>query len=154
VSDVLDPEEVLADLRRLDPALRRERYYGERSLFYNPGGQAPLGTIFCSIKDRDGPNDKASSLSRAGVYRFAFEMTEETFEQHFGPPPRRPPKGRLLDLPEHDLTALRVLTPHPVYAWMRWAQVLSPSAETFAAVRPLLGESLGLVRQKWQRRRR
>lgn len=153
MSDALEPEEVLDGLLRLDPALRRERYYGERSVFYNPGGRAPLGNIFCSIKDRDGPNDKASALSRPGVYRFAFEMTEETFERHFGPPPRRPAKGELLHLRDHDVTRLRVLAPHPVYAWMRWVQVLSPDAETFATVRPLLDESLALVREKWQRRR-
>ena len=151
MSEVLEPEAILGDLLRLDPALRRERYYGERSLFYNPGGRAPLGNIFCSIKDRDGPNDKASRLSRPGVFRFAFEMSEDTFERHFGPPPRRPPKGALLELPEHDLTALRVLTPHPVYAWMRWVQILSPAVGDLAAARPLLDESLDIVREKWRR---
>jgi hypothetical protein len=116
VSQVLEPEEILSDLLRLDPALRRERYYGERALFYNPGRSAPLGTILCSIKDRDGPNDKAS------------------------------------ELPGHDVTQLGVLTPHPVYAWMRWVQILAPSTDSFEALRPLLTESLGLVREKWKRR--
>jgi hypothetical protein len=152
VIEPLEPELILADLLRLDPALRRERYYGERSLFYNPDGSAPLGSIFCSIKDRDGPNDAASKLSRPGVYRFAFEMTEATFAQHFGPPPRRPAKGGRLDLHGHDVAQLGVLTPHPVYAWMRWVQILSPTHDRFEALRPLLAESLELVREKWTRR--
>ncbi len=59
----IEPEELLSDLLRLDPALRREAYYRERSIFYNPGGVAPLGAILASIKDRDGPNEKAAKLS-------------------------------------------------------------------------------------------
>jgi hypothetical protein len=47
---------------------------------------------------------------------------------------------------------LDVLAPHPVYAWMRWVQILSPTADRFEALRPLLAESLGLVREKWRRR--
>jgi hypothetical protein len=152
VSGALEPEEILEDLLRLDPALQRERYYGERALFYNPDRRAPLGSIFCAIKDGDGPNDQASRLSRPSVYRFAFEMSRPTFEHHFGPPPRRPAKGELLELVGHDVTRLDVVAPHPVYAWMRWVQVLSPTAERFEALRPLLGESLDLVRARWKRR--
>ena len=151
MSGVLEPEEILGDLLRLDRGLRRERYYGERALFYNPDGRAPLGTIFCAIKDRDGPNDKASGLSRPGVYRFAFEMSPETFHAHFGPPPRRPAKGERLELLDHRVTQLDVLAPHPVYAWMRWVQMLSPTARQFDALRPLLGGSLAVARAKWER---
>lgn len=152
MSRVLEPEEILTDLLRLDPGLHRERYYGERALFYNPDRSAPLGTIFCAIKDRDGPNDKSSELSRPGVFRFAFEMSGATFERHFGPPPRRPPKGALLELSGYDVTRLDVLAPHPVYAWMRWVQILVPSADRFESLRPLLAESIDLVREKWKRR--
>ena len=152
MSRVLEPEEILADLLRLDTGLRRERYYGERALFYNPDRSAPLGTIFCAIKDRDGPNDKASRLSRPGVFRFAFEMCDATFERHFGAPPRRAAKGERLALPGHDVTQLDVLAPHPVYAWMRWVQILAPAADRFETLRPLLAESLDLVRKKWKRR--
>jgi hypothetical protein len=42
--------------------------------------------------------------------------------------------------------------PHPVYAWMAWVQVLSPTTECFESLRPLLAESLDAVREKWQRR--
>jgi hypothetical protein len=101
----LKPEELLGDLLGLDPGLRREAYYGERSIFYNPGGVAPLGSIFASVKDRDGPNDKAARLSRQGV-----------------------------DLTGYDLTRLGELTPHPVDAWMRWVQILSRSRSHYESL--------------------
>jgi hypothetical protein len=149
----LEPEEVLIDLLGFDPGLRREAYYGERSIFYNPGGVAPLGTIFASVKDRDGPNDKAARLSREGVYRLAFCLSLERFAERFGPPPRRPPKGSSVDLGGYDLTRLGELMPHPVYAWMRWVQILSPSQPRYEALKPLLAESLAVVKTKWAKKR-
>ncbi len=89
----IEPEEILRDLLRLDPGLRRERYWGEQSLFYNPGGVAPLGVIFASIKDHDGENDRSSRLSRDGVYRFAFCLAPKTYSGLFGEVPARPPKA-------------------------------------------------------------
>jgi Family of unknown function (DUF6194) len=148
----LEPEEVLSDLLGLDPGLRREAYYGERSIFYNPGGVAPLGAIFASVKDRDGPNDKAAKLSRQGVYRLAFRLTPHRFAERFGQTPRRPPKGGFVDLGGYDLTRLGELMPHPVYAWMRWAQILSPSRPHYESLKPLLAESLEAVKAKWSRR--
>jgi Family of unknown function (DUF6194) len=148
----LDPEELLSELLGLDPGLRRQAYYGERSIFYNPGGVAPLGTIFASVKDRDGPNDKAAKLSREGVYRLAFCLTPDRFAERFGQPPHRPPKGGLVDLAGDDLTRLGELMPHPVYAWMRWVQILSPSRPQYEPLKPLLAESLEAVKAKWTKR--
>jgi Family of unknown function (DUF6194) len=148
----IEPEELLSDLLGLDPGLRRQAYYGERSIFYNPGGVAPLGTIFASIKDHDGPNDQAAKLSRQGVYRLAFCLTPERFAERFGQPPRRPPKGSSVDLAGYDLTRLDELMPHPVYAWMRWVQILSPSRPQYQALKPLLAESLEVVKAKWTQR--
>ena len=151
--NAIEPEEILSDLLGLDAHLRRQAYYGERALFYNPGGAAPLGTIFASIKDRDGPNDAAAALSRKDVYRFAFCLPAERFGERFGEPPRRPPKGGSVDLSQHDLTGLGRLTPHPVYAWMRWVQILSPTPAQYVSLRPLLEESLELVRARWARKK-
>jgi hypothetical protein len=151
---MIDPEAILRALLALDPALRRERYYGERAIFYNPGAVAPLGVIFASIKDHDGPNDRAAALSRAGVYRFAFATTRDAFARLFGEVPARPQKGAAVALPGYDLTRLDQLTPHPVYAWMSWVQILSPTAARFASLEPLLAESLELTRERWLRRRR
>jgi Family of unknown function (DUF6194) len=149
---VIDPEQILRELLTLDPALRRERYYGERAIFYNPDRAAPLAVIFASIKDRDGPNDRAAALSRPGVYRLAFGLTRPTFARLFGSVPARPARGEVVALPSYDLTRLDELTPHPVYAWMSWVQILSPTAPRFALLQPLLAESLQLARERWSRR--
>jgi hypothetical protein len=150
---VIDPEEILRELLTLDPALGRERYYGEQAIFYNPDAAAPLGVIFASIKDRDGPNDRAAALSRPGVYRLAFGLNRPTFARRFGAVPARPAKGAVVALPGYDLTRLDELTPHPVYAWMSWVQILSPTAARFASLEPLLADSLELTRERWARRR-
>lgn len=149
----LEPEEILRDLLGLDADLRRERYWGEDSLFYNPGRAAPLGVIFASIKDHDGANDRSAHLSRDGVYRFAFCLGKDTYAQMFGDVPARPPKGGVVALPDYDPSRLNELMPHPVYAWMRWVQILSPSRAQFGSLRPQLGESLELVKAKWRRRK-
>jgi hypothetical protein len=148
----IDPDEILATLLELDGGLRLERYYGERALFYNPGRAAALGVIFASVKDHDGPNDRRAKLSRAGVYRFAFGLRRETFARLFGEVPSRPPKGEAVALAGYDLTRLDELTPHPVYAWMSWVQILAPTPARFASLRPLLDESLDLARERWRRR--
>jgi Family of unknown function (DUF6194) len=153
LSTTLEPEEILADLLRLDPDLRRERYWGESSLFYNPGRAAPLGVIFASLKDHDGANDSSSRLSRDGVYRFAFCLPPETYTDLFGDVPPRPPKGGVVSLADYDPTRTNTLMPHPVYAWMRWVQILSPTAAELDALRPHLDASLALVRERWKRRR-
>jgi Family of unknown function (DUF6194) len=92
---VIDPEQILRELLALDPALRRERYHGERAIFYNPGGAAPLGVIFATIKDRDGPNHREAQLSRAGVYRFGFGLTRDSFARLFGEAPARPRRAAI-----------------------------------------------------------
>ena len=42
--------------------------------------------------------------------------------------------------------------PHPVYAWMSWVCVLSPSADAFELVKPLLAEAHALAALKFARR--
>jgi Family of unknown function (DUF6194) len=152
VPEAMRPAEILAELRELDPELRLERYYSEQALFYNPGRQAPLGVIFAAIKDHDGPNDHASRLSRAGVFRFAFQLAPDEFSTRFGQVPARPPRGGVVSI-DTDPAALNRLSLHPVYAWMRWVQILVPTVQRFAELRPSLEDSLTLVRRKWKRRR-
>jgi hypothetical protein len=148
----LAPGDILARLQRLDPELRRKRYYGEEALFYNPGDSAPLGVIFASIKDHDGPNDRRAELSRPGVYRLAFGLTSERFASRFGAIPERPKKGDAVSLPSWDLKRLDELMPHPVYAWMGWVQILSPGRASFESLQPLVAEGLEAARRKWERR--
>ena len=148
----LDPEAILGDLLRLDAGLGLEPYWGERSIFYNPGRAAPLGVIYASIKDHDGPNDASAELARPCVYRFAFGMAPDAYADRFGAPPRRPARGGVGALAEYDPARLCALVAHLVYAWMRWVQILSPTSADFQALRPPLEESLALVRSKWTRR--
>jgi hypothetical protein len=150
----VSPGEALARLLAFDGELRLEAYYGERSVFYNPGGVAPLGVIFASVKERDGPNDAAARLSRPGVWRLAFGMSAEAFAGRFGGMPARPAKGRAVALAGWDVTRLDELAPHPVYAWMAWVQILSPSSASFERLRPLLAQSLDLARARWDHRGR
>ncbi len=150
----LSPDEVLDRLLAFDGELRLEAYYGERSVFYNPRGKAPLGVIFASVKERDGPNDNAARLSRPGVWRLAFALSAETIGARFGGMPARPPKGRAVALPGWDVTQLEELTPHPVYAWMGWVQILSPSRASFERLQPLLTQALDLARARWHHRGR
>ncbi len=147
----LQPEEILTELLHLDRDLNEEAYYSERALFLNPRRSAPLGVIFASIKEHDGPSDKSSRLSRPDVFRLSYQLTRHDYEERFGPAPPRPLKGDLVSL-EQDLSVLDELTPHPVYAWMRWVQVLSPTARTFDSLRPSLVESLVSVRRRWDAR--
>ena len=149
---MIQPDEIIRELLGLEPALTVERYWGERSIFYNPGRQAPLGAIWASIKDHDGENDRSAALSRDGVYRFAFQLSRPEYERRFGAVPRRPPKGGVVEIPDYDPTRLNALMPHPVYAWMTWVQVLAPTRARFESLQPLLAQSLDVVRKKWERR--
>ncbi len=114
--------------------------WGETSLFYNPGRKLPNGVYFCTLKENNGENDKASELDREGVFRLSIGITKETFEKHFGSRPKRPPKGGIIDT-HHDFTLLNELMPHPIYGWMSWVQVLNPSQTTFESLLPLITEA-------------
>ena len=151
-SRALAPDEILGELLRLDPGLRLEPYWGERAIFYNPGGAAPLGVILAAIKDHDGPNDRSAQLSRPGVYRFAFGLGPETFVRLFGAIPARPAKGGVIARAGYDPTRIDELMPHPVYGWMSWVQILAPTPPRHRSLRPLLAESLELARAKWRTR--
>ncbi|WP_165795182.1 DUF6194 family protein [Deinococcus koreensis] len=87
----------------------------------------------------DDAHDRASNLSRPGVYRLNIELTPEEYRDRFGPHPRSGPDG-LVDT-GHDFTALDTLMPHPVYAPMSWACVLSPGAATLGHLLPLIGNA-------------
>ena len=93
-----------------------------------------------------------NAVARAGIYRFAFCLSSNTYARRFGNPPARPPKGGVVQLPDDDPTRRNELMPHPISAWMRWGQILAPTAGQFESLRPLLTESLELVRARWQRR--
>ena len=114
--------------------------WGETSLFYNPGQLLPNGVYFCTIKEQDGENDKASKLNRDHVYRLSIGITKQSYEAHFGNRPKRPTKGGIVDT-HHDFSALNQLMPHPIYAWMSWVQIVNPSEAMFEHIYPLIVEA-------------
>jgi hypothetical protein len=144
----MTPDDVLAALEARFAGLAPKATWGETSLFYNPDGVLPNGVYFCTVKEHDGANDRASQLDRPGVFRLALGLPPGRFEQMFGPRPARPPKGGVV-LTADDFTATDVLMPHPVYAWMGWVQVLSPSAATFAEMQQLLADAYALAVEKY-----
>ena len=54
--------------------------YRERSFFYNPDDSLPKGIYFATIKESDGPNDKASSLDRDGIYRLSIGVGKKQYQ--------------------------------------------------------------------------
>ena len=125
--------------------------WGEKSFFYNPEGLLKRGIYFCTIKEKDGDNDKASGLGRAGVFRLNFGISKITFSNLFGALPGRPSKGGAID-GLYDFTALDVLTPHPVYGWMVWVSILNPSLASWPSIELLMAESYTLALQKYSKR--
>lgn len=133
----LTPAEILNDLVTRYEGTIAVDAWGETSLFYNPGHVLPRGVYFATIKEKDGANDSASKLDRDGVFRLNAGTSKPLFMERFGPPPRRPGKGGIVDGP-WDFAQLNELTPHPVYGWMSWVAVLNPTPETLGEIRPLI----------------
>lgn len=114
--------------------------WGETSLFYNPGQRLPNGVYFCTIKEKNGDNDTSSDLDRDLVFRLSIGIGKDSYEQRFGLKPKRPSKGGIVNT-GHDFTQFDTLMPHPIYGWMSWVQVLSPSEQTFTSILPLIAEA-------------
>lgn len=134
VADVI--ERIVSDFEGVVP----KSSWGETSMFYNPGKLLPNGVYFCTLKEQNGENDKASDLNREGTFRLSIGVSKATYEGLFGNKPKRPAKGGIIDT-GHDFTALNELMPHPIYGWMSWVQVLNPSKSTFESIIPLIAEA-------------
>ena len=143
---------IVASVLSRYPGVVEVSSWGERSVFYNPGRVLPRGVYFLTVKEHDGPNDRASRLDRDGVYRLNIGVGTAAYVRLFGPKPARPSKGGVVAT-GHDFTERDVLLPHPVYAWMGWVCVLSPSAETFERVKPLIDEAHRLAATTFDQRR-
>ncbi len=146
-------DDVAARIAANFPEVEPTQSWGETSFFYNPGGALPRGVYFCTLKDHDGENDRASGLDRSGVYRLNFGPPVSAFEKLFGPRPARPKKGGVVNGP-WDFTALDVLTPHPVYGWMGWIAVLNPTEATLAETLPLLSQAYEKAQKTFAKRRK
>lgn len=147
----LDESAIAGHLRDRFAGIVPVSAWGEIAFFYNPGRALPRGVYFATLKARDGDNDRASRLDRAGVFRLNIGVGPATYRSLFGPPPARPAAGGVVAT-GHDFAALDTLMPHPVYAWMAWVAVLNPGPATFAALQPLLDEAYALAKAKFRSR--
>ncbi|MDP2193846.1 MAG: DUF6194 family protein, partial [Alphaproteobacteria bacterium] len=93
--------------------LKMTHAWGETSLFYNPDNLLKRGVYFCTLKNKDGENDKASFLNRADVFRMNFGVSKKTFLSMFETLPKRPVKGGVIE-GNYDFQKPDILTPHPV----------------------------------------
>ena len=136
----MQPKEIVEKITNELSGVIPKSSWGETSLFYNPGKALPNGVYFCTIKEKNGDNDKSSELDRDGVFRLSIGLTKEAYQKQFGQKPKRPAKGCIIDT-GHDFTSLNTLMPHPIYGWMSWAQILSPEESTFSEIYPLIKEA-------------
>jgi hypothetical protein len=114
--------------------------YSELTFFYNPDHKLPNGVYFLTIKEKDGPNDTNSRLDRDGVLRLSFKPDASTYQKFFGDKPKRATKGADFNTGV-DSSQLDTWLPHPVYAWMGWTMILSPSQKSLELLRPFIEES-------------
>ncbi len=125
--------------------------WGETSFFYNPNKTLPNGVYFCTIKQEDGDNDKASNLNRDDVFRFSIGISKQSFENLFNTKFKRPAKGETIKS-DFDFKKLDFITPHPIYGWMSWICILNPSKNSFDDLRDFLDESYNLAIGKFEKK--
>jgi hypothetical protein len=135
--DVLNPNEIVKMITSNFDGVVVKSSWGETSIFYNPGHLLPHGVYFCTIKEKDGANDKSSNLTRDGIYRLSIGLPKEKYVEIFGRVPKRPEKGGCVNT-GHIFTQTNLLMPHPIYAWMGWVCILSPTTEFFGEIYPLI----------------
>jgi hypothetical protein len=126
--------------------------YRERSFFYNPDGSLPKGIYFATIKESNGPNDKASNLDREGVYRFSIGVGKKQYQQLFGDVPKRSAKGEIVEL-DFDFTSMGILMPHPIYAWLGWVCINNPDKNNLELIKHLLDISYQNVLTKFAKKK-
>lgn len=125
-----------------------KKTYGETTFFYNPDHRFANGSYFCTIKEADGPNDKASQLNRSDYYRLSFKPNPETFKKFFGDKPIRPSKGSHI-ITSFDLAKPNEWMPHAIYGWMGWTMILSPDASTMEKLWPYLHDAYLVAQQNY-----
>jgi hypothetical protein len=126
--------------------------YRERSFFYNPDGSLPKGMYFATIKESDGPNDKASNLDREGVYRLSIGVGKKQYQQLFDDVPKRPGKGEIVKL-DFDFSATGMIMPHPIYAWLGWVCINNPDSENLDLLKHPLDISYQNVLAKFAKKK-
>ena len=93
VEDII--KEIEADFEGVIP----KSSWGETSLFYNLGKLLSNGVYFCTLKEKNGDNDKASELDREGIFRLSIGIAKKTTKSTLAVDPRGHPKEASLILP-------------------------------------------------------
>lgn len=150
-SKFLTHQEILQQLKLSFSDLNIINTWGETSIFLNPESRLKRGVYFCTIKEKDGPNDKASNLNREGVFRFNLGLSQKTFLALFASIPKKPSKGMIIE-EKYDFKECDILTPHPVYGWMSWCSILNPSLSSWKNLEGFLWESYSICLEKHQLR--
>ena len=149
----MEPKEIANWIGRTLPGVVCKESWGETAWFFNPGGFFANGGYFLTIKQANGPHDRASRLDRDGVWRLGFAMPLDRYEARFGPRPARPLKGGVCDGPwAYD--ALDRLTPHPLCAWRGWAAINAPSRRRLEDLKPLIRDAHREARARFEARAR
>ena len=65
----MTPDEILSHCLHTLEGTVLVSSWGERGIFYNPGGKLKRGVYVLTVKEQNGENDKSSRLDREGVYR-------------------------------------------------------------------------------------
>jgi len=134
VSLIHDLNQILAT----HPGTRLLEANGDTFAVHDPAGdlpperQQPWATIVTS-----NAYDSASDLDRPGVVRLNIGLPKARFAEVVDP------------ASEHDLTALDVVMPHPVYGDQHWVCVLNPD-NSMPAVRQLLDEAYAFAVRKYE----
>lgn len=148
----LTPVDIIENIQNSFNHIYVKEAYSEHSLFYNPNRVLPNGMYFATIKEQNGPNDKASNLDRPNVFRFSFQLDKVDYETLFGKKPKRPTKGAIVNL-ENGFTALNTLNPHPIYAWMHYVCINNPTVEMYESqITPYLEKSYKRLELKFKKK--
>jgi hypothetical protein len=127
--------------------VKTQEAYGYTFFFVGEDRMLP----FVTLANCDNEHDKVSNLNRPGVYRLNIGVRPTTYREIFGSPPAKPGASGIVET-GHDFTTRDQLMPHPHYAPQNWLCVLSPSAETFERVRPLVQEAYELAAERDKKR--
>ena len=79
----MSPENIIQVLTSELDGVVPKSSWGETSLFYNPGKLLPNGVYFCTIKEKNGDNDKSSELDRKSVFRVSINAGKANYEKLF-----------------------------------------------------------------------
>jgi hypothetical protein len=150
--EAMSVEEIASEILAMDSGIVFSSNWGERALFYNPNWVLKKGIYIATFKERDGANDRSSCLDQEGRFRLNIGLTKASYANFFGPTPKRRSAGQVVAT-GHDFAVCDTIMPHPIYAWMSWIAVISPTRSTLVDLKPLLLESLALAHKKFAERK-